>query len=62
MKNGKIAEKPKKERLQAYITPGLTRASIKFMALDENIDRYRKGKMSLLVSDALKAYVGIDDE
>jgi len=57
MKNGKIAKKPKKVRITAYVSPALDRAAVKFMARDENIKRYRRGKMSQLVSDSMKDFM-----
>lgn len=60
MKNGKIAQKKAKARIGVYIPEYMDKAAIQFMARDENIDTYRKGKMSLLVTNALKAYMGIE--
>lgn len=62
MRNGKIAKKPKKARITAYVNPAIKKAAIQFMARDENIEVYISGRMSLLVTNALKAYMGIDDD
>lgn len=48
-----------KPRITAYVEDELITAAVKFMARNEkNIKRYRRGKMSLLMADALAKFIG----
>ena len=54
-----MADKQKKDRINAYIEAGLKRKSQQFMNSDKHYETYRSGGLGLLITHALKAYMGI---